>query len=232
MKTALVTGATSGIGAAISRMLLKEGYFVCGIGRDFSKVPDLTKQDTFRGFSLELTDTKNLVSCIRELKHEYSFHLLINNAGTGYFGPHEELNPAKLHELVTVNLEVPMLLTNLFLREFKQNQGMIVFLSSVTARKQNTHGCAYGATKAGITNFSSSLFEEVRKYGVRVLTLHPDITKSDFYRNSNFMEGESLDTYLLAEEIAETLRTALSFRQGALISEITIRPQKHQIRRK
>lgn len=232
MNTALVTGSSSGIGAAICRMLLKDGYQICGIGRDFDKVSDLTKNTNFFPFSFDLTDSKHLISNLFELKKNYSFSLLINCAGVGYFGPHEELNPRKIHELVTVNLEIPMLLTNLFLRQLKQNQGTIVMISSVTAQKTNTHGCAYGATKAGLSNFSSSLFEEVRKYGVRVITLHPDITKSEFYRNSNFKEGQSFDTYLFPEEIAQVLHTALNFRTGALLREITIQPQKHQIQRK
>lgn len=232
MNTALVTGASSGIGAAICRMLLKEGDQVFGIGHNFDKTSDLIKQENFHPLTFDLIDPKPLVSCLNHLKKQYSFSLLVNCAGVGYFGPHEELNPQKIHELVTVNLEIPMLLTNLFLRQFKQNQGTIVMISSITAKKINTHGCAYGATKAGLSSFSDSLFEEVRKYGVRIITLHPDMTKSEFYRNSNFQEGQSLDTYLCPEEIAEVLHTALTFRTGALLREITIQPQKHQIQRK
>ena len=125
-----------------------------------------------------------------------------------------------------------MLLSNLLLRHLKKVKGTIVAISSVTAQKSNTHGCAYGATKAGLTNFHMSLFDEIRKYGVRVITIHPDMTQSDFYKNANFMEGETEDTYLYPEEVAHALQMALKQREGILISELTIKPQRHQIRKK
>jgi len=102
----------------------------------------------------------------------------------------------------------------------------------VTARKTNTHGCAYGATKAGLTSFAVSLFEEVRKYGVKVTVLHPDMTRSKFYRNADFCEGDLSDTYLECGEIAETVSALLDQREGLVITDITIRPQRHQIQKK
>ena len=68
-----------------------------------------------------------------------------------------------------------------------------------------------------------SLFDEIRKYGVRVITIHPDMTQSDFYKNANFMEGETEDTYLYPEEVAHALQMALKQREGILISELKIK---------
>lgn len=232
MNTALLTGATSGIGKAICDMLLNDGFCVYGIGRDFSKIPDICARENFHSITCDLLDTKKLSNLIKELTKTVSFTHLIHSAGVGYFGPHEELNPKKIHEMITVNLEVPMLLSNLLLRHLKKVNGTIVAISSVTAQKSNTHGCAYGATKAGLTNFHTSLFDEIRKYGVRVITIHPDMTQSDFYKNANFMEGEAEDTYLYPEEVAHALQMALKQREGILISELTIKPQRHQLRKK
>ena len=77
-----------------------------------------------------------------------------------------------------------MIITNLLLRDLKKNKGTIINISSITAGKANPHGCAYGATKAGLTSFSHSLFEEARKYGVRVVNLEPDMTDTKLYRNA------------------------------------------------
>lgn len=230
MKAAIVTGASSGIGLCISRLLLEKQYKVYGIGRDFSKT-DLEKNQ-FIKITCDLTNTGKLESFIKEIRKKDEIHILVNNAGLAYFGPHEELNPKKIHEMVAVNLEAPLVLSQLLLRDLKKNQGYIFNISSVTAKKSSPHGCAYGATKAGLTSFSESLFDEVRKYGVKVITIHPDMTKTNLYRNANFHEGPSEDTYLLPEEVAQVIDMVLNQREGVVISDISLKPQKHQIQRK
>lgn len=229
MKAAIITGASSGIGLAISKLLLKNKYKVYGIGRDFTKT-DMDAED-FIKINCDITKRTALTAIIKEIKRKDDIHILVNNAGAGYFGPHEELNPEKIHEMVSVNLEAPLIITQLLLRDLKKHQGYIFNISSVTAKKSNTHGCAYGATKAGLTSFSDSLFDEVRKYGVKVVSIHPDMTKTNFYRNANFSEAAAPDTYLLPEEVAQIIDMILNQREGMLISEITLKPQKHQIRK-
>lgn len=232
---ALVTGASSGIGLSISNMLLKKGCIVYGIGRNFNKknvlLENLLEEECFHPITLDVTDTLQLCKTIEDLKKNVTIDILVNNAGVGYFGPHEELNVKKLKEMTEINLMVPMLLSQLLLRDIKKKKGYILFISSVTANKSNTHGCAYGATKAGLTSFAKSLFDEVRKYGVKVTVLHPDMTKSNFYRNANFSESEQTDAYIECNEIADTISFLLEQREGLVISEITLKPQKHQIKR-
>lgn len=253
-KTAIVTGASSGIGSQISRVLVEMGYEVYGFGREFPEEESeqiRTKQDTAESTGTEngtdkknqengmlhrivcdLLDTPELERQIKEIRRQNEVSLLVNNAGVGYYGLHEELNTQKIQKLVRTNLEVPMILTNLLLRDLKKYGGTIINISSVTAQLSNPHGCAYGATKAGLSSFSRSLFDEVRKYGVRVVTIQPDLTKTDLYRNADFMQGEEEASYLLPEEIAETVRDILPMRKGAVVTEITLRPQLHRIRRK
>lgn len=230
MKTAIVTGASSGIGLEISRLLMKRNYQVFGIGRDFSSF-DLD-ETLFHRVVCDLTQYQKLKDLISSIRKAHSIHLLVNNAGAGYFGPHEELSPKKIHEMVAVNLEAPLILTQLLLRDLKKNKGTVINISSVTAGKSNPHGCAYGATKAGLTSFTDSLFDEVRKYGVKTAVINPDMTKTEFYRNADFQEGETEDTYLTPSEVAQAVEMILNMREGAAVTGITIKPQKHQIQRK
>lgn len=230
MKSAIVTGASSGIGLEISRMLLEKGYKVFGFGRDFSK--SRVGHPDFCPVQCDLTDISGVCGRVKEISSSEEVHILVNNAGVGYFGPHEELSPQKIHNMVVTNLEVPMVLTQLLLRDIKKNNGFIFDISSITAKKSNTHGCAYGATKAGLSSFSLSLFDEVRKYGVRVVTIHPDMTKTDFYRNADFCEGDMSDTYIKPEEVAAAVGFILKQRDGMVISDIALQPQRHQIKRK
>ena len=137
-----------------------------------------------------------------------------------------------IHEMVTVNLEVPMLLTSIFLRNFKKNKGQIINISSVTAKEINPHGAAYGATKAGLTSFGSSIFAEARKYGVRVTNIHPEMTDTDLYRNADFEADTEFGCSLTSSLIAETILNVLKSPEGFSVNDITINPQYHRLKRK
>lgn len=226
MKTAIVTGASSGIGRAITKILLEEGYLVYGFGRHFRDSDD---SERLKKYEFDLKDVQKLITEVNKIQKCQKVNLLINNAGVGYFAPHEELNTAKIHEMVSVNLEIPMLLTQMLLRDLKKNKGTIINISSITAKKSNTHGCVYGATKAGLSNFSQSLFDETRKYGVKVVTIHPDMSKTDFYRNADFDVGITEDTYMNPEEIADMVKWVLEKRDGIVVTDLTVRPQYHKL---
>ena len=270
-KVALVTGASSGIGRAISARLLALGYEVYGIGRQFPtelpkasvnaadlsagtrpQTPLTPEADTaagsptnpsaseiaaFHPIVCDLLDTKKLQSVVVSLQKEWkqekrTFALLVNNAGTAYYGLHEELRPEGISEMVRVNLEVPMLLTQQLLRTLKQNHGTIINISSVTAIGSNPHGVAYGATKAGLLSFSRSLFDEARKYGVRVTAILPDMTDTQLYRHADFEADPAMDAHLEAEDVADAVEYALTTRAGTCVPEIILRPQLHRIKKK
>ena len=277
-KVALVTGASSGIGRAISARLLALGYEVYGIGRQFpAELPKASANATdlsagtrpqaplapeaeatawtptnpsaseiaaaagapaaFHPIVCDLLDTKKLQSVVVSLQKEWkqekrTFTLLVNNAGTAYYGLHEELRPEGISEMVRVNLEVPMLLTQQLLRTLKQNHGAIINISSVTAIGSNPHGVAYGATKAGLLSFSRSLFDEARKYGVRVTAILPDMTDTELYRHADFTADSAMDAHLEPTDVADAVEYALTTRAGTCVPEIILRPQLHRIKKK
>ena len=173
-----------------------------------------------------------MLKMVREIAAEAEVTLLVNNAGSAYYGLHEELSPKKIQEMVRTDLEVPMILSQQLLRGFKKNKGCIVNIASVTAQQSNPHGCAYGAVKAGLASFSRSLFDEARKYGVRVAVVSPDMTKTELYRNADFTVGEETESYLLPQDVADAVAYIVEQREGVAVSEVTLRPQYHRIRRK
>lgn len=242
-RKALVTGASSGIGKAICKKLLEEGYEVYGIGRDFSKLDEEVLMDDdvnakqlwsehFHRMVCDVCDIAKLTEVVKNVNEKHDISLLVNNAGVGYYGLHEELNPQKISQMVRTNLEAPMVITNLLLRDLKNNSGTIVNVSSVTAEKTNPHGCAYGATKAGLTSFSHSLFDEARKYGVRVINIEPDMTETNLYRNADFEADDNEAARLLPEEVAEVVWFTINQRDGIAVTDITVKPQLHRIKRK
>lgn len=230
MKTAILTGASSGIGSEILNVLLENNIKVFGIGRDFSNLDINSK--LFIPIICDMSKPYELSDKISFIKKENSIDILINNAGIGYFAPHEQLNTKKIHEMVSVNLEAPLIITQLLLRDLKKNNGIIINISSITAKKSNTYGCAYGATKAGLTSFANSLFDEVRKYNVKVITIHPDMTKSRFYENADFTTSDNENSYIYPIEIAKCVKWILEQRKDIVITDITIRPQKHNLKKK
>ncbi len=232
MKTVLITGASSGIGLATAQRLAGEGYHVYGIGRTFDEA--LSYPETFYRFSCDITDLKALEHTLEQIKTLMGSpapDILIHSAGVGCYGLQETLSPKDLQQLSRTNLEAPMILTGMLLSYMKQRKsGHIIFLSSVTARKSNTYGCAYGATKAGLLSFAGSLFDEVRKNNIKVTTILPDMTETKLYRNADFTADP--EACLFAEDIAEAISCVLSSREHLNVTEITVQPQKHRIKKR
>lgn len=232
MKTILLTGASSGIGLATGLRLAKEDYEIYGIGRTFDET--LAYPSNFHRFPCDITNTDALHSTLSEIRSRLRApapDILIHSAGIGLYGLQETLKTTELQTLIRTNLEAPILLTTEFLGFMKQRKsGHIIFLSSVTAKKSNTYGCAYGATKAGLLSFANSLFDETRKNGIKVTTLLPDMTQTNLYRNADFMADET--ACLFPEDIADTISYILSAGEHLNITELTIQPQKHRIQKK
>ena len=223
LKTAIVTGASSGIGLAISKMLAEEGYKVYGIGRIFPEGCDFFEQR----ISLDLRDTDILLKKISTIK---KVDILVNAAGSAFYGLAEFNTPAQIQEMCRVDLEAPMILTSALLPRLKDSKGMVINIASVTSTRINTHGAAYGALKAGLRSFGRSLYEEVRKTGVRVVTVCPDLTAgTKLYRNADFKPSEEDGCFLLPEDTAECVRSVINMREGAAVTEVEVRPQFNRI---
>lgn len=229
LKKAIVTGASSGIGRSIAEALLDRGYEVYAIGRSFDKNTD---NDRFYKRTIDLLDTARLVDFAEEMNGIGDIGLLVNAAGVGYYGLHESLGIQDIQTMIRTNVEVPMILTRLLLKMLKKNNGCVVNISSHTADKANPHGCAYGATKAALSSFSKSLFAEERKYGLRVVNIEPDMTKTALYRNADFDVDADEEAYLLPEEVAQAVMYALDLRPGCIVTDIKLEPKLNRIARK
>lgn len=229
MVTVLITGSSSGIGRATALALLARQYRVIGISRTSAGIDD----ENFSELLMDLCDTDALARAAAKLTREFLIDILINNAGVGFYGLHAALTPAMIHEMTTVNLEVPMLLTSVLLPQLIRRQGKIINISSVTAkRSENTHGAAYGATKAALSSFGASLFAEVRKHGVNVVTIHPDMADTRLYRSADFGADPADGCSLSPETVADAVIGAIDAPRGVNIGDITVAPQYHKIRRR
>ena len=130
------------------------------------------------------------------------------------------------------DLEAPMIMTNMLLHDLMRNEGFVINISSVTPDRINTHGAAYGALKAGLSSFGRSLWEEYRKHKIKVITIKPDMTDTDLYRNADFKPDDSFGCCLYPDDVADAVEFCLSFRDGAVIDELQIKPQFMRIAKK
>ena len=225
-RTALVTGASSGIGLAIARMLVSEGYEVYGIARHFDKNTDYG----FNTIICDVTDTAKLLTSVSKIDKP---EIIVNCAGVGFYGLHENLTLEQIKQMVRTNLEAPMILTGYFLPSFKrEGRGTIINISSVTAYKTNTYGAAYGAVKSGLSSFSASLFEEARKHGVKVIEICPDMTNTNLYRNADFTVDDDPMCRLDADDVADAVKSALQMSSHSCVTKVSIVPQKMRIKRR
>jgi len=211
IKNAIVTGYSSGIGKAICEELEKNDYNLIKLKSRLENINEIEKE-------------------IKEILLSFEIDLLVNCAGVGIFQPHEEISLRKIKELIDVNLTAPIVLTNLLLRSLKKTKGNIINITSVEATKHSKFSALYTATKSGLRDFGLTLFEELRKSGVGVTSINPDLTTTSFFDDLQFEPSTKEDSYLLPTTIAKTVIDILN--TNGVITDISIRPQKFEIRKK
>ena len=229
LKRALVTGANSGIGYAITKKLLSMGYEVTGISRTITDATFLNNH--FQAIQVDLSDEKALKNLSSFLKKE-EYSLLINCAGFGVFAPHEELSFETITKMSFLNLIAPMVLTNTLLRTLKKNDGYLINITSIEALRASKFAALYSATKAGLKAFGDALFEETRKSNLSITNINPDMTESAFYDTLRFDVSDKENEKLLAEDIADAVVHILTMRKGAVVSEYTLRSLNFSIVKK
>ncbi|QOP44891.1 SDR family oxidoreductase [Sulfurimonas paralvinellae] len=229
MRKAVVTGASSGIGKAITQRLLTLGYAVTGISRTIS-YEDFMHAD-FQAVQADLCDAHATKKLCEALKKE-DISILVNAAGFGRFELHEELSPEIIEKMTHLNLTAPMLLTHATLRSLKHNSGYLININSIEALRASKFAALYSATKAGLKAFGDALFEETRKTNLSITNINPDMTESTFYDELRFDVSENENEKLLAGDIADAVEHILTMRKGAVVSDYTIRSLNFGIRKK
>ena len=229
MKKAVVSGASSGIGKAISLRLLELGFEVMGISRSIQE--NTIDHPNFIALNADLSNEKETLGVCEKLKAE-DISVLINCAGFGRFEPHEELNYKTIMDMTFLNLTSAMLLSSSTLRSLKKNDGYLININSIEAIRASKFAGVYSATKAGLKAFGDSLFEETRKSKLSVTNINPDMTDTQFYEDLRFNVSQKDDEKLHTNDIADAIEHILKMRKGAVVSEYTIRSSSFGITKK
>lgn len=231
MRTALVTGASSGIGLAVCHHLLHQDWQVTGIARDYSKAKQLTDHSNFTTVTIDLSNLEQLPDTINQLiKSMPSIQAVIFCAGKGQFGSLEEFSYPQIRELIEINFTSQAYLARAVIPKMKRaKRGDLVFMGSEAALTGSRKGSIYCASKFALRGFAQALRDECAKSGVRVSIINPGMVKTPFFDTLNFEPGQEPSESILPEDMAEMVVLVLNLRQGTVIDEITCSPANKTI---
>ncbi|MFO8028301.1 MAG: SDR family oxidoreductase [Cyclonatronaceae bacterium] len=224
-KTAIVTGASSGIGAEFAKALTEKGCRVYGIARRAGRLEELQSRlgSLFVPVPLDITDYDNLEAWVKEtFSSGSSPDILINNAGLGRFGPVDELPPEQWDTMVHTNLTSVFRLTRLVVPLMKSSDrtSHIVNIASVAGLLGNPNISGYNATKFALRGFSESLMKELRNFRIKVTCIYPGSIATEFFEE----QGGTHSNMLQGSDVADTVVYILETPDNFLIDEITLRP--------
>jgi len=180
-KTALVTGASSGIGAVFARELARDGYAVTCVARSLDKLEALVKElgSHHRILVADLADPKQLQQVAADVEAG-GYSLLVNNAGYGIYDRFEDMPLDRVEHLMAVNMNALVRLSHAFLKKAASGDALIN-VSSALSLLTYPGGAVYAATKAFVTSFTESLWYENKDRDVYVLALLPGVTDTNFH---------------------------------------------------
>jgi NAD(P)-dependent dehydrogenase (short-subunit alcohol dehydrogenase family) len=181
MKTALVTGASSGIGAAIARTLLVDGYRVYVGARRVERMGELAAAGAV-ALSLDVTDDSSMVSAIETIRAGTGrLDVLVNNAGYGSYGSLEEVPHEEGRRQFEVNVFGLARLTQLVLPMMRsQRSGKIVNITSIGGKIYEPFGGWYHASKFAVEGMSDCLRMELAPFGIDVIVVEPGAIKTEW----------------------------------------------------
>jgi 3-oxoacyl-[acyl-carrier protein] reductase len=228
-KIALVTGASRGIGFAISQRLGKMGARVSICGRDRQKLEQASS--SLRGVGIELLPTvadvaraEEIAALVERTQKEFGpIDILVNNAGTGRFGPFHQFSETDWDTVIDTNLKSVFLACRTVAPEMIRRQtGHIINISSLAGKNTFANGAIYCASKWGLMGLTGSMAEELRAFGVRVSAICSGSVATEFPGQG----GKNAAKILQPDDVAHAVAALVTQSDGSFISEVHIRPTR------
>lgn len=227
--TALITGASSGIGRALAVELARRGTDLVVVARRRDKLEELAKE--LNGVDVEilvadLSDPAQLATVEARLTDaERPVDLLVNSAGFGTAGRFDQLPVEREDELIRLNMLALVRLTRAALPGMvARRRGGVVNLSSVSGEQPLPGWATYAASKAFVTSFSRAVATELKGSGVRVLNVLPGFTRTEFQNHGNF--GQNFipgPVWMTPEQVARASLKALDRGRSEVIPGLRYR---------
>lgn len=231
-KVAVITGASSGIGAAIATVLAKEGARLCLVGRDgkrLNAVADEGRKHTkhITVYQADFGVDNDIYRMGVDMQDEYeAIDILIHCAGAISVGEIGLSSIETFDHQYRINVRAPYLLTQILLPILRRCCGQVVFINSSAGLTAKAGVGQYAATKHALKAIADSLREEVNADGIRVISVYPGRTASPMQATVHSIEGKAYhpERLLQARDVAEVILHVLSLPRSAEVTDISIRP--------
>jgi len=225
--TALVTGATSGIGRATVLKLRETGLEVLALGRNGAALAQLAAESGATPIEADVRDTAAIAAQLGDRPVD----ILINNAGIlSTRARFDEIDPAEIDAMIDVNLKAPMHLTRALLPGMvARKRGHLIFLGSSGGHAPYPSMAAYGPSKAGLSLFCDNLRCDLLGTGIRVSEIVPGRVQTDLYRTALGAEAAKATLYdgyrsILPENIASLIATVIALPDFVDVSRLEVFP--------
>ena len=231
-KIAVITGASSGIGAAAARLLVEEGAHVILVARRVERLQELAAElgDSATVMQLDVADAAAVTAMFATIKSRFGgVDLLFNNAGLGINSSFESSDPADWKSMIDANLYGVLNCTQAAIPLMRGRAGaMICSVSSVGGRYGAATWSVYSATKYAVVGFHDALRKELGEEGIRVSVLEPGAVWTEFGENVSdaLLTRRTQLEAMQSEDVAQALVFAFAQPANVLIQEILMRPVK------
>lgn len=200
MKTWLITGCSSGIGAGIAKAVLKDGDQAIVTARSVEKVKHFEEAypDTCLAVRLDVMDMASVEEALKQANEKFgTIDILVNNAGHGYRSSIEEGEVDAVNELFQTNFFGPVELIKKVLPDMREKKaGAIINVTSIAGVRSAVGSGYYAASKAALELASEGLAQEVEPLGIKVLIVEPGAFRTNFYKENNLkMASHKVDAY-------------------------------------
>ena len=226
-KTAIVTGASRGIGFAIAKMLGELGARVSVCARDpktLESAADQLKRSGISVFAMpaDVTRPADIDSLVRQTESSLGpIEIVVNNAGVGYFGPSHEASEANWDQVLDTNLKSVFLMTKAVAPGMIQRRGgHIINIASLAGKNAFPGGGIYCASKWGLLGFTQCVAEDLRAYGIRVSAVCPGSVATEFSPRA----GKDTSKMLQPDDVAHAVEMLVTQAPQSFISEVVMRP--------
>jgi NADP-dependent 3-hydroxy acid dehydrogenase YdfG len=213
LKTAIVTGASKGVGYATVKLLSENGYRVIAVSRDLSKVSGLVSENV-EVYQMDITN-QNEIKKFYEKYSDITLDLLVNNAGGGS-GPTHIINETmdNFRRAYDINVSGPMYLSQLFVPSMKKSESpTIIFISSLGGKFPYRTGGNYTNAKRGMMALVDTMRLEFPEYGIKITEICPGTIDT---------QEEKREIAITAEDMAESIRWVASLPKHVNINHIEI----------